>query len=148
MTRGRLTAISVFGIGIVVVIAGFFLLRLAHTALNFWALGALVFALLVALLVTLMLVAPKPGQSVLFSTAALSSVLWIYLVAVVASVAASHLFVNHVSAFVFVELAINALFLIIALIVVNLSKHAAESDARTYAKQQSGQFNQPTRGGF
>ena len=66
MSKGTLTTITVFAIGIVVVIAGFFLLDIEKIALNFWAFGSLLFSLIVSLLAMLTLVVPKENSEHIF----------------------------------------------------------------------------------
>jgi hypothetical protein len=148
MSRGVLAAISTFAIGILVVVAGFFLLGVEKTAINYWAFGSLLFSLVVSLLVTLTLVAPKGHRGGVFYAAGLSGTVWIYEIAVVISVLFVKAFTDRVNGFIFLQIAINALFLVVAIIIVAVSSHVYDSNASTYEKLQNGEYNKPKRGGF
>ncbi|QOX63651.1 hypothetical protein FRZ06_09960 [Anoxybacterium hadale] len=143
-----MTTVIVFTIAILVVIAGFFLLDIEKIALNYWAFGSLLFSLAVSLLATLALVAPKENKGSVFYTGGLSSAIWIYEIMVVISVFFTNKFVEHMYRFVFLEIAINALFFISALVIYNVSARLQYNDAKTYKNLQSGEYNKPKRGGF
>jgi len=143
-----MTAAAVFGIGVIVVIAGFFLLGFKHDTLNYWALGSLLFALIAAALVTLALTGRPRYTDGVFAGAVLGSITWIYVIIVVVSICFTWLFTNHVGVFILIEIVIHAAFLVLVIIAANASAHADESDARTYQAQQSGQFDGPVRGGY
>lgn len=143
-----MTTIIVFSIGILVTIAGFFLLEIEKIALNYWAFGSLLFSLVVSLLATLMLVAPKKNNSGVFYSGGLGSAIWIYEILIVLSIFFTKSFVEHMYRFVFLEVAINALFFICAMVIYNISTRLQYNDAKTYKNLRSGEYNKPKRGGF
>jgi hypothetical protein len=148
MSRGILTTIIVFAIGIIVVLAGFFLLDIEKIALNFWAFGSLLFSLIVSLLATLTFVAPKKNKDSVYYAAGLGSTIWIYEIVVVISIFFTKSFVEHLYRFVFLQIAINTLFFISALVITNVSARVHDNNAMTYESSQSGEYNKPKRGGF
>lgn len=148
MSRGILTTIIVFAIGILVTIAGFFLLEIEKIALNYWAFGSLLFSLVVSLLATLMLVAPKKNYSGVFYSGGLGSAIWIYEILIVLSIFFTKSFVEHMYRFVLLEVAINALFFISAMVICSVSARLHNNDVKTSNNLQSGEYNIPKRGGF
>lgn len=148
MSRGILATVSVFAIGIIVVIAGFFLLDIEKVALNFWAFGSLLFSLAASLLATVTLVSPKKNKEDVFYTAGLSSAIWIYEVAVVISVLFTKSFVDKLNNFIFLQITINALFFIVTIIIIVVSGRIHDINARTSENLQSGEYDKPKRGGF
>ena len=148
MSKGTLTTITVFAIGIVVVIAGFFLLDIEKIALNFWAFGSLLFSLIVSLLAMLTLVVPKENSEHIFYSSGLSSAILIYEIAVVISIFFTNSFEDHVYRFVFLQVAINALFFISTLLIVNTSAHVHNSKTTTKENLESREYSKPKRGGF
>ena len=143
-----MTTIIVFAIGILVTIAGFFLLEIEKIALNYWAFGSLLFSLVVSLLATLMLVAPKKNNSGVFYSGGLGSAIWIYEILIVLSIFFTKSFVEHMYRFVFLEVAINALFFISAMVICSVSARLHNNDVKTSNNLQSGEYNIPKRGGF
>ena len=148
MRRGVLATIVAFAIGIVVIIAGFFLLEIDRVAINYWAFGSLLFSLVVSLLATLTLVAPKANKGGVFYTAGLSGAIWIYEAIVVISILFARFFANRVNGFVFIQIAINASFFIVAVIIIGVSNRVHNNNAKTYENLQSGEYDKPKRGGF
>ncbi|MEM5768600.1 MAG: hypothetical protein AAGU32_10000 [Bacillota bacterium] len=148
MSRGTLTSIIIYAVGILVAIAGFFLLNIEKIALNFWAFGSLLFSLVVSLLATLTLVAPKKNKDRVFYSSGLGSAIWIYQIVIVISILFTRLFEEHVYGFVFFQVAINALFFMSALVIINVSARVHDNNEETYKNLQSGEYNGPKRGGF
>jgi len=148
MSRSVSTIISVFVIGILVVVAGFFLLDIESIALNFWALGSLLFSFVVSLLAMLTLVAPKRNKDGLFYTAGLSSVIFIYEITVIISILFTHSFVDKLNSFILLQISINALFLIIAVIIIVTSGRIYDHNAKTSENIKNGEYSKPKRGGF
>ncbi|MDR1914920.1 MAG: hypothetical protein LBQ68_10640 [Clostridiales bacterium] len=144
-SRGIWATISIFVIGILVAVAGFFLLGVEKTALNWWAFGSLLFSLIVSLFATVTLVVPKNNG--LFYNAGLSGTIWIYEVLVIISILFTKAFTERSNAFVFLQIGFNALFFIAVTVIVTASKYVRDSNARTYEKQQNGEYNKPKRGG-
>ncbi|MEQ8235209.1 MAG: hypothetical protein ABRQ23_00350 [Syntrophomonadaceae bacterium] len=148
MSKGSFTTIIIFAIGILVVITGFFLLDVEKVALNFWAFGSLLFSLVVSLLTTLMLVAPEKNKDSVYYSAGLGSTIWIYEIVVVISILFTKSFVEHLYGFVFLQIAINALFFISALTITIVSARVQDNNTKTYESLQSGEYNKSRRGGF
>lgn len=148
MRRGMLTTISVFVIAILVVIVGFFLLEVEKAALNLWAFGSLLFSLVVSLVTILTLIAPKRNKRGIFFAAGLSGAVWIYEIAIVISILFTKSFVEHLSRFILLQIAINALFFIIAIVIVNVSGHIHDSNTEIHENLQNGEYDKPRRGGF
>lgn len=148
MSRGVLTTITVFSIGILVVIAGFFLLDIEKIALYIWAFGSLLFSLVVSLLAMVALVAPKRNKGGVFYTAGLSSVVWIYEIAIVISVLFTKSFIEKLHSFILLQIAINAMFFIVAIIIITVSRRTHDDNRKTYENVQNGEYTKPKRGGF
>jgi len=148
MSRGILTTISVFIIGILVVVAGFFLLDIEKVALNFWAFGSLLFSLVVSLLAVITLVAPKRNKASAFYNAGLSGAIWTYEIAVIISILFINSFIDRLNNFIFTQIAINAFFFIVAVLIIVASAHISDGNARTAENLQNGEYNKPKRGGF
>lgn len=148
MSKGILTTISIFAIGIIVAIVGFFLLDIERVALTFWAFGSLLFSLIVSLLVMIVLVSPKRNKDRVFYTAGLSISVWIYAMAVVISILFIKSFVDSLNSFIFLQIGINALFLVIAIVIITVSGHIYYNNEKTYENLQNDKYNRPKRGGF
>jgi hypothetical protein len=148
MSRGVMVSISAYAIAILVVIAGFFLLDIDKIALYFWAFGSLVFSLSVSMISTVILVSKKTTKDVLFFNTGFGSVIWIYQVLVIISVLFINSFRHHVGAFVFLEIAIFAIFIVISGAVQVSSKHIYVSNQKSQEKLNNSEYNKPRRGGF
>jgi hypothetical protein len=148
MGRGVSTAAVVFGIGILVVIAGFFLLNIEWIALHFIALGSLVFAFAAAMLMTLLVLAPKREERTVFYTAGLSGAIWVYVIAVIISVIFTDAFLGNLGGFIFLQIGLHALFFIIAFAIIIASSHLRDMDIKTSEEQQNGEYEKPKRGGY
>ncbi|WP_099205249.1 hypothetical protein [Scatolibacter rhodanostii] len=148
MSRGVLTTIIIYTIGILVVIAGFFLLDIDKVPLNFWAFGSLLLSLVVSLFATLTLAAPKKNKDGVYYSTGLGSLILIYEIVVIISIFFTQWFAAHMYRFVFLQIAINAVFLIIAVVTINISARVHDNNAKTYEDLQSGEYNKPKRGEF
>jgi ABC-type transport system involved in multi-copper enzyme maturation permease subunit len=148
MSRGILTTVSVFAIGIVAVVAGFFLLDIEKIALHFWTFGSLLFSLLVSLLAMITLAVSKRNRDGVFYAAGLGGAVWIYEIAVVISVLCINSFADRLNSFIFTQIAINAFFFIIAAVIVSVSERIHNNNAKTYDNLQNEEYNKPRRGGF
>lgn len=148
ISKDTITVISVYIIGIFVAVAGFFLLDIEKIALNFWALGSLLFSLVISLLGMIMLVIPKREKNGVFYTAGLSSTIVIYEIAVVISLLFTRLFVDKLTSFIFLQISINALFFIIGIIIIAVSERIHDSNEETYEKLKNGEYSKPKRGGI
>lgn len=146
--KSTLTTISIFTIAIVVVIAGFFLLEIEKAALNLWAFGSLLFSLVVSLVTMLTLVAPKRNKDNVSFTSGLSGAVWVYEIAVIISILFTKSFVEYLGRFILLQIAINALFFIITIVIMNVSGHIHDSNAKTHENLQNGEYDKPKRGGF
>ncbi len=148
MNRGILTTISVFVIGILVAVAGFFLLDIEKITIHFWAFGSLLFSLVVSLLTVVTLVAPTRNKDGVFYTAGLSSAVWIYEIAIIISVLFTKSFTDKLNSFILLQISIHALFFIIAVIIITVSGRIHDNNAKTCENLQNGEYNKPKRGGF
>ncbi|QIB69690.1 hypothetical protein Ami103574_10310 [Aminipila butyrica] len=148
MSRGSLTAIVSYTIAILVVIVGFFLLDIEQIALNFWAFGFLLLSLVVSLLVTLALVTPKGNRDRIYYSTGLVSAIWLYELVVIISMFFTGWFAEHLFRFVFLQIAINAVFFIVAVVIVNVSAQVHDNKIKTYDDIQNGEHNRPKRGGI
>jgi hypothetical protein len=148
MSKGILTTISIFVISILVVIAGFFLLDIEKIALHFWAFGSLLFSLVVSLLTTITLVAPKKNKDNIFYTVGLGSAAFIYEMAVVISLLFIKVFAERLNHFIFLQIAINALFFICVAIIISASERIHNNNVKIPENIQDGEYNKPKRGGF
>lgn len=148
MSRGILTTISVFVIGILVVVAGFFLLEIERVALHFWAFGSLLFSLVVSLLVAITLVAPKRNKDGVFYTAGINSAIWIYEIVVIVSILFLKSFEDHLGGFIFTQITINALFFIAVIVINTVSGRIHDSNVKTSENLQNGEYDKPKRGGL
>ncbi len=119
MSRGTLTTVGVFSIAFVVVIIGFFLLDIERVALNYWALASLLFSIAVSLVTTVVVIEPKRQKDATVFAGGLSSTVWIYQLVVIVSIFFTGMFKDHVMRFVFLQIAINALFFIIVMVMAN-----------------------------
>ena len=140
--------ISVFAIAIVAIIAGFFLLDIPKIALYFWAFSALLFSLLLSLALLITFNQLKDKRDGVFYGASLSTSTFIYLAAVVISLFFSKGFEDNVNGFIFLQLAINALFIIVLIIIAAVVRHIYQKTVITAEKLQNGEYNKPKRGGF
>jgi hypothetical protein len=148
MSKSILTTISIFVISILVVVAGFFLLDIEKTALHFWAFGSLLFSLVVSLLTTITFVAPKKNKDSIFYTVGLSGAGFIYEMAVVISLLFTKAFVERLNSFIFLQIAINALFFICVAIIISVSGRMHDNNVEISENIQDGKYNKPKRGGF
>jgi Na+/proline symporter len=148
MSRGVLTTISVYVIGILVILAGFFLLDFEKNTLNFWALGSLMFAIFVSMFVMISVVSAKQKKEGVFYRAGLSSAVWIYLIVIFISTLFAGLFKEDINSFIFLQIIINALFFIVTIVVISVSSHIHTINEKTAKSLQDGEYNTPKRGGF
>jgi hypothetical protein len=148
MSRGVSVSISAFAIAILVVIAGFFLLDIDKVALYFWAFGSLVFSLCVSLILTISVASKKTANDVLFFNAGFGSVIWVYQILVIISMLFVNSFKHHVGAFVFLEIVIFAILVVVAFAVQVSSKHIYENNMNSQVKLDNDEYNKPKRGGF
>jgi hypothetical protein len=142
MRRNTLYTIGVFLIAIVVTVAGFFLLDIERIALNYWAFGFLLFSLVLSLILLITI------QDSVFYNAAVVSAVWLYQIAVIATMFFVKSFSEAVNKFVLMEITINALFFIAAILIIASSRYVHDSNAKTFEKLNNGNYNAPKRGGF
>jgi hypothetical protein len=84
----------------------------------------------------------------IFYNAGLSGAIWIYEALVIVSILFTKAFAERLNSFVFLQIGLNALFFIAVIVIITASKYVRDSNARTYEKQQGGEYNKPIRGGF
>jgi hypothetical protein len=142
MRRHTLYTIGIFLIAIIVTVAGFFLRDIERIALNYWAFGFLLFSLVLSLV---SLITIKDN---VFYNAAVISAVWLYQIAIIATMFFVKSFSEAVNKFILMEIAINALFFIVAILIIASSKYVHDSNAKTFEKLNNGDYNTPKRGGF
>lgn len=148
MSRSVKTTVSVYSIGILVVAAGFFLLDIEKNALHYWAFGSLLFSLLVSLLAIITLVLPKRQTGGAFYAAGLNGSIVVYEIAIIVSVIFTESFADKLNGFIFLQIAINACFFVAAILVLTISRHIHDNNAKIYENVQNGAYSNPKRGGF
>ena len=148
MTRRITYTIAGFSIAIMIVIAGFFLLSIDRTAIHIWALSFLILSLLISMASLITLSRRKNEKDAIFYNAGTVAAIGIYQLAVIVSVAFVRAFDGRIGRFVFVEIAILALFAIAVLAINIFARHVHNSNVRTQDRQQSGENNTQKRGGF
>ena len=148
MLRGILTTISVYSVGIIVVVAGFFLLGIEKITINYWAFGSLLFSLIISLFAMITLVVPHRHKDRTFYTAGLTSVILLYEIAVVISIIFIKPFTERLNNFIFLQVTINALFFIAAITIITASSRIYDNKVKTYKEMQSGENDKPRRGDF
>lgn len=140
--------ISIFGLVILAVILGFFLLDIPKARLYYWGFSALLFSLLISFCSILLIYNNKLNRASIFYNASLSAATFIYLVAVIVSLFFVKNFAEKINSFIFLQLAINALFLIISIIISAFSKHLQQKSMILSESFKNGDYNKPNRGDF
>ena len=148
MSRGTLTTLCAFIIGTLIVISGFFLLDIEKFAIHYWAFGSLLFSLAVSSLGIITLILPKKYTDNLFYNSGISSAILIYQIIVVISIIYTNKFAENLYGFIFLQIAVNALFVIAAIIITAAAGRIHDSNEITSEKLQSGEYDKPKRGGF
>ena len=148
MSKTKFTTLIVYVIAIIVIVAGFFLLGFKKTSINYWAFGSLLFSTIMAMIVTLSLVSSNQNKQVIFYRAGLGSAIGIYLLVVFISAFSSSLFKDNINVFIFIQIAIHAIFLVANIFMITVSSHIYHSNEITAKKLQDGEYNTPKRGGF
>jgi len=148
MHKSKSTTIMVFTITAIVIVIGFFLLNIEKNAINLWAFGSLLFSLVVSLLAILTLSSLKRDNNNVFYTAGLTSLVSIYQIMVVISILFTNYFSEQLNGFILLQLIINALFIIIALTIANVSRHIHKNNAKTQESLDNNEYDQPKRGGL
>ena len=149
MIRSSLYTIISFSIAIVIVAAGFFLLGIEQTIIHFWALAFLILSLLMSMCLLLTITRRKTiVKDAVFYNAGASVIVWLYQVAVIISVALVGVFDNKVGRFIFVEITVLAVFIIIMLAINLFAQHTYLSNNTTAERKANGEYDAPKNGGF
>ena len=148
MRRSIITTVGVFAIAMLLVITGFFLLGIEKIALHYWAVCSLLLSLLVSMLAVLSLIGPNRPRGRVLYTAGFTGAIWVYEIAIVVSMLFVPSFADRVNGFIFLQIAIHALFLIALLVLGTIAKRVTESNTQAQEALQAGQHNKPKRGGF
>lgn len=148
MNKGIQTSLIIFLTLVIVILAGFFLLDIDHNTINISALCFLEFSLLVSMLSTISLVRRKKDKDTLYYNAGIGTVTAIYQIAVIISIVFSKIFILNIKRFIFLQIVINASMFVICTLVITASAYINKSNKKTLEKQESGEYNQPRRGGF
>lgn len=148
MKRNIFTICGVYFIVILLIVLGFFLLNIEKSPLNYWALGSLLLSLTTTLAVAIVLSLPNQGKNQVFYAAGLGSTIWIYLIIIIISILFTSAFEEHLNGFIFLQVAIHLLFVIISLIISTVSASIHKSNIKVQEKLSSGEYDKPKRGGF
>lgn len=148
MNKRILTIISIFAIGMLVVVTGFFLLDIEKVAINFWAFGSLMFSLVVSLFATIFLIYPGKNKYNVLHTVGLSNAVWVYEIIIIISILFLKPFIDHLGGFIFLQISINALFLVAMITIKTASGRVHNVNVNTYENLQVEEYNKPKRGGF
>lgn len=148
MSKNILISIGVFGIAILVIVAGFFLLGIEQVALNFWALGFLLFSLIISLLATIFISSKKKSSDATYSNAGIFGTVWVYQIVIIISILFTPAFKENLNGFILMEIIINALLFVIGILIVTASRYIKNMNDRTADKLNNGDYNKPKRGGF
>lgn len=140
--------VSIFGVVILAVTAGFFLLNIPKREVYYWAFSALIFSLLVSLGSILMIYNNKLSRANVFYGASLSTTTFIYLIVVIVSLFFVKKFDENVKSFVFLQMIFNALFLCVVIIISSISNHLHKKAIITSENLKNGEYNKPSRGDF
>lgn len=140
--------ISIFGVIILAVIIGFFLLNIPKTRLYYWAFSALLLSLLISLCSVLFNYNNKPNRASVFYAASLSTSIFIYLAAVIVNLLFINNFHDRVNSFIFLQIVINILFLTINITLNALSRHLHQKAMTLSENYKNGEYNKPSRGDF
>ncbi len=147
MKSVKITA-SIFILTILVVIAGFFLLEVERTAINYWTLAAIVFSSVASLCVTVATIISRDTTRHVFFLAGVNSALWIYQIAVILTVIVTRFFGVTVGVFVFVQLLVNVGLIITLLVLTYSADRVQNVNNDTMNKIKYEEYDKPKRGGF
>ncbi len=139
---------SIFILSVILVVSGFFLLGIEKTALNYWALGLLIFSFIFSTLVSLSGTFLRSTRDNVFNIVGAYSTIVIYQIAVIVFTVFTPLFKEHVGTFIFIQIVINIMFIIVLIVIVSFTGHINKVDDKTFDKIKTGEYNSPKRGGF
>ncbi len=148
MNKGMKMSLILFWMAIFVVVAGFFLLDFEHSTINIMALVSLIFSLLVSMFHVLSLTAEKGNRDSLFYKVGVGSETVIYQAVVLVSILFAKGFENNIYGFIFLQIIINVLLLIVHILIATASSHIDSDNKNTYEKLNGGNCGKPKRGDF
>ncbi len=143
-----MVSISTYAIAVLFVTAGFFLLDIDKIALYIWAYSSLLFSLSVSLVSTIILASKMIAKDALFFNAGFGSAICIYQVLVIISILFINSFRYHIGAFIFLEIAIFVLFVVVSIVVHVSSTHIYEKNMKSLEKLNNAEVDIPKRGGL
>ncbi len=139
---------AIYILYVTLVLAGFFLLGIEKTALNFWALGFLLFSITFSIFVSLAGDFLRSTRENVFNIVGVYSAIAIYHIAVIICTVFTPIFRENIGTFIFIQIAINVVFIIILIAIIGFTGHIYKVDDRTFDKIKSGEYDSPKRGGF
>ncbi len=148
MNKNFLTSCTIFALFTIVTLSGFFLLNIEQIAINIWSLVFLIFSYIVTLSSTLFLLTKRANSDDVFAFTGINSLLFVYQISVFVSVALVWLTNIHLGTFIFIQLVLNAIFIIMFVLLMFSSKSINETNLKTMQKLENGDFNNEKRGGF
>lgn len=148
MNKGMKMSLILFGMAIFAVVAGFFLLDFEHSTINITALGFLIVSLFVSMFHVLSITAKKSGRDGLFYNAGVGSATIIYQAIVVVSVLFTKVFEDNINGFIFLQIIINVLLLIVHILIAVTSSYIDSDNKNSYESLNSGKYSKSKRGGF
>ncbi len=139
---------SIFILCVILVISGFFLLDIEKIALNYWALGFLLFSFTFSMLVSLGGTFLRSTRDNVFNIVGLYSAIFIYQIGVIVCTIFTPLFKENVGTFIFIQIAINIVFTVVLITIISFTGYLNKVDDKTFDKIKSGEYDSPKRGGF
>ncbi len=146
MYKNLVTTLTVYLILIAVVVAGFFLLKIEQTAINYWAFGSIIFSFVVTLIVVILAVVfHKKG---IVHTVGLTTLLLVYQILVIISVALTGTYEFKLNIFILIQICLNALFIVCLVLHLNATRLVLKSNEQIDESNKNGEFDKPKRGKF
>ncbi len=139
---------SIYLLYVTLVLAGFFLLGIEKTALNFWSLGFLLFSITFSFFVSLGGDFLRSTRDNFFNIVGIYSAIVVYHIAVIICTVFTPIFRENIGTFIFIQIAINIVFMIMLIAIIGFTGHINKDDDKTFNKIKSGEYDSPKRGGF
>ncbi len=148
MHKSFIITCSIFVLCFILAVSGFFLLGVDKTALNFWALGLLLFSFVVTAFTSLAENFLRSRRDDVFNIAGVYTLMFIYQVSVFVLTFFTQIFKENVGTFIFIHLAINVVYGIVMIALIAFTGHTYRSNDRTLEKIKTGEYDSPKRGGY
>ena len=148
MNKGMKMSLILFGTAIFIVVVGFFLLGFEHSTINITALISVILSLFVSMFHVLSITARKSRRDSLFYNAGVGSATVIYQTVVMVSVLFAKVLENNIKGFIFLQIIINVLLLIVHILIAAVSSYINNGNKNSYKSLNNGKYNNSKRGGF